>query len=112
MGYDQATLERVRLALSERKDVVEKRMVGGRSFMVRGHLCCGVTGDALMVRIGPEDYERALAEPHVRPMEFARKPLVGYVLVDPAGVETDEALAAWLGRAISFVSTLPPKRRQ
>jgi hypothetical protein len=34
----------VRRVLAGRGDVIEMRMVGGRSFMVGGHLCCGVTG--------------------------------------------------------------------
>ena len=35
-------------------------MVGGRSFIVGGHLCLGVRGDALMVRVGPDAYDGAL----------------------------------------------------
>jgi hypothetical protein len=48
MGYDANTAERVRRVLSGRDDIVEKRMVG-------------VTSTALMVRVGPEAYQRALA---------------------------------------------------
>ncbi len=110
MGYDERMVERARRILSGRRDVVEKRMVGGRSFMVNGSMCCGVTGTALMVRVGPEAYERALALPHVRPMAFAGRPLVGFVCIDPGGYRTDTALAAWVQRGIHFVSTLPAKR--
>lgn len=99
----------MRRFLSGRSDVVEKRMVGGLSFMVNGSMCCGVTGTALMVRVGPEGRERALAQPHVRPMKFAGKPLAGFVCVDPAGYRTDTALATWVRRGIDFVSTLPRK---
>ncbi len=83
MGYDEETAERVRRVLAGRRDVVEKKMVGGRSFMVSGSMCCGVTRTALMVRVGPEAYERTLAEPHVRPMEFAGRPMSGFVRVAP-----------------------------
>jgi hypothetical protein len=31
MGYDESTAERVRRILSRRRDVVEKRMIGGLS---------------------------------------------------------------------------------
>ncbi len=110
MGYDQQTAERVRRTLSGWPGVVEKRMVGGLSFMVDGHMCCGVTSTALMVRVGPEAYGRELARPHVRLMEFAGRPLAGYVCVDPEGFPTDRALAAWVQRGIDFVSTLPAKR--
>jgi hypothetical protein len=85
-------------------------MVGGLSFLLDGKMCCGVTGDALMVRVGAAARERALAEPHVRPMEFAGRPLAGFVVVDPAGFRTDGALGKWVQRGIDFVSSDPLKR--
>jgi TfoX/Sxy family transcriptional regulator of competence genes len=110
MGYDENAAERVRRILSGRLDVIEKRMVGGLSFIVNGSMCCGLTSTALMVRVGPEAYERALAQPHVRPMEFAGRPLAAFVCVDPAGYRTDTALATWVQRGIDFVMTLPEKQ--
>lgn len=106
MGYHQETADRVRRILSGRPDVVEKNMVGGRSFMVKGRMCCGVTGTGLMVRVGPDEAERDLALPHVRPMEFSGRRLAGYVSVDPAGYRTDSELSAWIQRGIDFASTL------
>lgn len=110
MGYDQATAERVRRILSARPDVVEKRMVGGLSFSVCGSMCCGVTGDALMVRVGRDAREWALGQPHVRPMEMAGRRLAGFVLVDPDGVRTDAALAVWVQRGLEFASSLAKER--
>jgi hypothetical protein len=110
MGYDKKTAERVRRVLSRRRGVVEKKMVGGVSFMVNGSMCCGVTGIALMVRVGPEAREWALSQPHVQPMKFAGRPLGGFVCVDPAGIRTDTALATWVRRGIDFVTALPAKR--
>jgi TfoX/Sxy family transcriptional regulator of competence genes len=110
VGYDEGTAERVRRVLSGRRDVVEKRMVGGLSFMVNGNMCCGVAGEALMVRVGQQGYEQALAMPHVRPMEFAGRALAAFVCVDPPGYRSEKALRAWVQRGIDFVATLPPKR--
>jgi hypothetical protein len=109
MAYDETVVERVRQHLARRTDVVEQRMVGGRSFMVGGHLCCGVAGSDLMVRVGPAAYESARDQPHVRPMQFADRPLIGYVLVAPEGYRATTALEAWLQRGVDFVSTLPAK---
>jgi hypothetical protein len=107
MGYDLTTAGRVRGILANRSDVAEKRMVGGLSFVVGGNMCCGVTGSALMVRVGAEARERVLAQAHVRPMEFAGRPLAGFVLVDPEGFRTDATLKAWVQRGLEFVATLP-----
>ena len=110
MSYDEPTAERVRRILSSRRDVVEKRMFGGLCFMVNGGMCCGLTSDALMVRVGPDRYEEALARPHARPMDFTGRPLTGMVYVDPAGYKSDAALEQWVKRGLDFVSTLPAKK--
>jgi TfoX/Sxy family transcriptional regulator of competence genes len=52
LNYDLEAAERVRHVLSSRDGVVEKRMVGGLSFLVNGNMCCGITDRALMVRVG------------------------------------------------------------
>lgn len=106
MGYDEKTAERVRQILSGRYDVVEKLMIGGLSFMVNGTMCCGITRNVLMVRVGAEARDWALAQPHVRPMEFAGRSLSGFVCVEPAGYLSDESLVAWVQRGIDFASTL------
>jgi TfoX/Sxy family transcriptional regulator of competence genes len=105
MSYDEKTAERVRRALKARSDVVEKKMFGGLCFMVNGGMCCGLTSTALMVRVGPDQYENALAQTHARPMDFTGRPLVGMVYVDPAGYNSDAALAQWVQRGIDFVSS-------
>lgn len=110
MAYNEYLSARVRDALSDVGDLREKKMMGALCFMVGGHMCCGVTGVALMVRVGRDDYEAALTQDHVRPMEMSggRKPR-GFVLVDPRGVDTNEALSRWITMCCSFVSTLPAK---
>jgi TfoX/Sxy family transcriptional regulator of competence genes len=109
LSYDPAAAERVRQLLSGRSDVVEKKMVGGLSFLVNGNMCCGITGMALMVRVGAESREQALREPHVRPMLFAGRALSGFICIEPAGYAADDALASWVQRGLGFVSGLPAK---
>jgi hypothetical protein len=110
MGYDEQLAERLRGILSGRPDVVEKNMIGGLSFMVGGKMACGFTSSGLMVRVGAAAHAWALAQPHVRPMEFAGRPLAGFVCVDPAGYQTAKALATWVQRGIDFAATLPPPK--
>jgi TfoX/Sxy family transcriptional regulator of competence genes len=109
LTYDTEAAERVRQLLSGRSDVVEKRMVGGLSFMVNGNMCCGITGTALMVRVGADGREQALREPHVRPMQFAGRILSGFICVEPAGFDSDDALTRWVQRGLDFASRLPAK---
>jgi hypothetical protein len=109
MPYDEKTAVRVRRALADERDLVEKNMMGGLCFMVGGNMCCGVTRSALMVRVGPEAYQQMLTQPHVRPLEFGGRRPTGFVLVDPGGYRTEAALAKWIKRGLDLVSTLPRK---
>jgi len=53
MAYNEQLADRVREALAGREGLTEKKMFGGLSFMLSGHMCCGVVGDDLMMRVGP-----------------------------------------------------------
>jgi len=110
MAYDEQLAERIRTTLGDTVGVEERKMFGGIAFLHRGNMVCGVVGETLMLRLGAERAEAALDEPHARPMDFTGRPMRGMVYVDPPGFPTDEALAAWVGRALEFASTLPPKR--
>ncbi len=110
MAYDEALAERIRGILEEYSGITEKKMFGGIAFMLRGHMCCGIAGDDLMLRIGVAGYQDALKRPHVRPMDFTGRPMQGYIFVDAAGLKTRDALKSWLEKALSFVRTLPAKK--
>jgi TfoX/Sxy family transcriptional regulator of competence genes len=108
MAYDEETAERVRKLLSGEKDLVAKKMMGGLCFMVNGNMCCVVSGKGgLLVRVGPDAFERTLAEPHVLPMEMGGRIMTGFVRIAPEGYRTAAALKKWVERGVSFVATLP-----
>ena len=65
MAFDEALAARVRHQLARRKHVEEKRMFGGAGFLLNGNLLVAVRKDSLLVRLGPEQAEEALSEPHV-----------------------------------------------
>lgn len=109
MAYDEGLAQRIRETLAESDGTVEKKMFGGLAFMLHGNMCIGVSGDDLMVRVGPEAYAEALAQPHARQMDFTGKPLRGFVYVDPLGIESDEDLEAWIERGTRFARSLPAK---
>jgi len=111
MAYDEEVARRVRdaVAAADPPEVVERKMFGGLALMVNGHMCVGVIGDELMVRVGPEGYDDALAQPHAREMDFTGKPLRGFVYVAPPGFAGDDDLDRWIGRGLDFVLSQPPK---
>ena len=110
MAYDEELAERIRRALAGRKGLSEKKMFGGIAFMLRGNMACGIVRDQLMVRVGPERYDDALARPHARPMDFTGRPMKGMVYVGPEGLRSDADLAGWLRRGVEFAASFPPKK--
>jgi hypothetical protein len=112
MAYDEALAQRIRAALRSKPGVSEKKMFGGIAFLLRGHMFVGISDDSLMARVGPTEYDRALAMKHVREMDFTGKPMRGYVFVSSKGLNDEHALKFWLGRCASFVNTLPRKVRK
>jgi TfoX/Sxy family transcriptional regulator of competence genes len=109
VAYDEKTAERLRNLLSARRDVVEKKLMGGLCFMVKGAMCCTVSSQGLLIRVGAEAQERMLGDPHARPMEMAGRTVRGYVRVMPDGYKTEAALRKWIQRGVDFAETLSTK---
>jgi TfoX/Sxy family transcriptional regulator of competence genes len=109
MAFNEEIVERLRAVFLGRTDVVEKKMFGGIAFMMNGHMSVGVNGDDLMVRVGPDLYDHALAQPHARKMDFTGRSMKGFVFVDTAGFATAEELTTWTQLSEQFVRQLPPK---
>ena len=69
----------------------------------------GVWKDSLIVRIGPAAYADALLEPHVREFDITGRPMKGWIMVEPEGIEEDNQLGGgWIERDLGvFWSELP-----
>ena len=109
MAYDEGLAERIRGVLDEQPGVSEKQMFGGIAFLVRGYMSVGIVQDKLMVRVGPESYDRVLRDRHARRMDFTGRPMKGFVYIVPSGYESDEDLRRWVDLGVSCVTFLPAK---
>lgn len=110
MAFDEGLAARVRQLLSQEAGVAGEPLFGGFGFLLHGNLLVGVWRDSLIVRVGPDAYEDALRQPHVREFDITGRPMKGWVLVDPGGVGHLDDLQRWIQTAKAFVMTLPPKR--
>lgn len=63
-------------------------MMGGLTFIVKGKMCAGIIKDEMMCRIDPESHETAIEKTGCRTMDFTKRPMKGYVLVDDTGMKT------------------------
>jgi TfoX/Sxy family transcriptional regulator of competence genes len=109
MAFDEKLAARIRAHLGKRNGVAERKMFGGITFLLQGNMCCGVHRDALIVRLGPEEAGRALAEPHTRVFDLTGRPMKAWVLVEPEGLATVAELGKWVERAAKWAVSLPPK---
>lgn len=106
MAYDEGLAERVAELMPR---AVQKKMFGGLAFMERGHLIVGVMGDELMARVGIESTENALKEDGVRPFDFTKNTMRGWVIVSQEVLPEDEELKAWIERGRAVTKALPAK---
>ncbi|MBI3822781.1 MAG: TfoX/Sxy family protein [Planctomycetes bacterium] len=109
MAFDEALAERIRTGLARKKNIEEKKMFGGLGFLLKGNMLVGVWKNSMIVRLGPNAYEDALLEPHVKEFDITGKPMKGWIMVAPAGVAEDAQVKLWIQRAVKFVGKLPAK---
>ena len=67
MAYDEALADRLRAVLAGREGVRERKMFGGLAFILDGNMPCGIHGGELIVRVGRDNFEDALSQPHTPP---------------------------------------------
>jgi len=102
--------DRIRKVLGSSLGLSEKRMFGGRCFMLDGNmLVCPTKEGSLLVRVGKPFYNEALALPGAAPMLMGNRTMAGFVEVTGDVLEDDDVLGQWIGRAQRFVGSLPPK---
>src|SRR5436189_1922484 len=89
MPVDQDFANRIREELAGVDGISEKAMFGGLGFLLHGNMAVGIisTGD-LMVRVGTERTEQALAKPHTRLFEMRGRSMAGWVIVALEGVKS------------------------
>jgi TfoX/Sxy family transcriptional regulator of competence genes len=112
VAYNERLAGRIRSLLADRDDVAERRMFGGIAFMVADHMAVGVIHDDLMVRLGADASEEALAQDHTRPMDFTGRPARGMLYVAAPGTAADADLARWVEMGAEHAASLPPKQRR
>jgi len=102
MAYSEKLANRVREKLSSLDSVEEKEMMGGLTFMYNGKMCLGIIKDELMCRIDPALHDASIEKQGCRTMDFTKRPMTGYVMVDESGMKTKKDFDYWVGLALDF----------
>ncbi len=102
MAYDEKLANRIRERLEDLPNIEEKEMMGGLTFMYNDKMCVGIIKDELMCRIDRELHEEAVEKTGCRTMDFTKRPMIGYVLVDENGLKTKKDFDYWIQLALDF----------
>jgi hypothetical protein len=107
MPFDAALAERIRSVVGGEDGLTEKRMFGGLAFLVDGSLAVSASSKGgLLVRVDPEQTESLVREPHARRFEMRGREMDGWLIVDTAALQTDEALRRWVARGVGFARSV------
>jgi TfoX/Sxy family transcriptional regulator of competence genes len=109
MAYSESLSRRLRQLLAQHNNIEEKKMFGGVGFLLNGNMLVGVWKESMIVRLGPDEGDKALKERHVKEFDITGRAMKGWILIAPTGLKEDDQLDAWIQRAVNFVGTLPGK---
>lgn len=102
MAYSEKLANKVREKFVELKKVEEKEMMGGLTFMYKGKMCVGIIKDELMCRIDPSLHEESVEKQGCRTMDFTKRTMKGYIMIDETGMKSKKDFDHWIGLALDF----------
>jgi TfoX/Sxy family transcriptional regulator of competence genes len=102
MAYNETLAKRVRERFAKLPNIEEKEMMGGLTFMFNNKMCVGIIKNELMCRIDPQLHDTILNRIGCRTMDFTKRPMNGYIMIDETGMKTQNDLDYWLDLALEF----------
>ena len=102
MAYSEDLAIRIRNRLIDLPNIVEKKMMGGLTFMYNEKMCVGIIKDELMCRIDPSMHAACIEKNGCRTMDFTNRPMIGYVLINSIGIKSEDDFDYWINLALEF----------
>ena len=109
MAYNTAIADDIRARIGHHPGLTEREMFGGIAFMINGNMAVGVSGEELMVRVGKDAHDEAVARAGARTFDMSARPMRGWISVAPEGFAIEEDFDAWVDRGVGYAEALPPK---
>lgn|SRR5690348_783462 len=102
MAYNEQLAEKVKQALSHLKNVQEKKMFRGITFMLHDKMCISVGDDEMMCRIDPALHDFVTRKKGCKTMKMRGREYKGWILVSEEGMETKKDFEYWIRLALDF----------
>lgn len=90
MAYNEKLSNRIRERITDLPNFEEKEMMDGLVFMYNWKMFIGIIKDELMCRIDPVLHEAAVEKHGCRTMDFTKRPMQSYILVEDSGMKTQK----------------------
>ena len=112
MPYDIQAADGIRVLLADQPGVVERKMMGGLTFMTESGMFCSASGKGgLLVRVDPEARDSLLGEDHVAPADISGRRMTGFIRVAAEGYRTEASLKKWVERGLGAASHPSAKKK-
>jgi TfoX/Sxy family transcriptional regulator of competence genes len=115
MAYNETLANRIRTALQHLINVEEKAMMGGLTFMVNDKMCVGIIKDEMMCRLEPTLHDTLIEKTGCRTMDFTKRPMKGYVMIDDTAMKFQKDFEYWIGLSLDFnirAKAAPKKKKK
>lgn len=112
MAYNENLADRIREALVDVPNIKEKEMMGGLTFMYNDKMCIGIIKDEMMCRIDPNLLEVVLEKEGCRVMDFTKRPMKGYVMVNEIGMQSKKDFDYWIMLCLEFNSRAKSSKKK
>jgi hypothetical protein len=110
MAYDEALAARIRELVGGQPDLREQKMFGGLAFLICGNMAVAASGQGgVLIHVDPDASDELVATTPATLMEMRGRRMRGWLRVAAEDVETDAALAEWVGRGTAYARSLPAK---
>lgn len=110
--YNEILVNRIREALINEKNVIEKKMFQGLSFMVDDKLCIGVRNDEILCRIDPEKAELELEKIYCRPMIHGERIAKGYIFVSEQGYQKSKDFQYYIDLCLEYNKVVQKSKKK
>ena len=102
-------VERFATVMDRYPDVERRKMFGYPAAFVGGNMATGLFAEHWVVRLPEAEIPAAIAGGAPLLEVMPGRPMKGFVVIPPADVADDRAIATWVERGIGHAGTMPPK---
>src|ERR1700759_2784170 len=111
MAYDEDLAGRIRDLIGPDPELTEKKMFGGLSFLIRGHMAISASGQGgVLLHVAPDRAGELVASGSAAAAVMRGREMPGWLRVGADRLGTDDELGPWVELGIAAARSLPPRR--